>query len=101
MDLGEMLRRSIELPMQVRDELADKAATGLAALEEFRAELIRLTDGKTRTTVGEVMALLDSAISDYTAASDPDYWSRGASGVPRQPSQEALPKRPIKDSPQA
>jgi hypothetical protein len=78
MDLGDMIRQTVDLDPDTRSALAKACEHKASALQELRDRIEREHGSKTRVTLADVLALVDDAVSDYTAGSDPDYWIKPA-----------------------
>jgi hypothetical protein len=76
MDLGDMIRRTVELDDGERQALATACEIKANVLAEMAGKLSRTLGHKTRVGLQEVIDLIESAEQDYRAGADPDYWTK-------------------------
>jgi hypothetical protein len=76
MDLGDMIRRTVDLDPDMRSALAKACEIKASALRELRDRFEREHGSKSRVAYSDVMSLMTGAIEEYDNASTPDYWQR-------------------------
>lgn len=76
MDLGDMIRRTVDLDEDTRAALAKACEIKASALRELRDRLQRTYADRSRVSFNDVINTVDNAVAGYAAGSDPDYWTR-------------------------
>ena len=99
MDIGDMIRQTVELDDSTRAALAKACEIKASALMELSDKLQREHGAKSRVTFKDVIVTVDEMTSDYRAAADPDYWIKPTTSAKPMPA--TRPARPVKDGPQA
>jgi len=98
----------VELDADQVKRLSQASQEKAAAFVDVRQALADRFAGQSRITLGALLDFVDGQITEYTAASDPNYWSKSArqaaaAPAPAEVQTEKAPTkgRAVKDQPQA
>lgn len=78
MDLGDMIRQTVDLDENARNALATACDIKARALQEIRDKIHAAHGTKSRVSLTDVLDIIDTAAADYERAATPDYWIKNA-----------------------